>query len=114
MDSILARIQLPSRKKVTEARHAHIPEVLRLPDGREVVTKTLLHRATRPEIWNLQRGTIINAKATGYKYSAEEREWIAGATEEAVMARFKLRKYYARTLIKKMQERQHNGCNDFW
>lgn len=72
-----------------------IPDVIRLPDGREVAIKDLTRRTTNRANHNLRtrRKTTIptgpnKRTAAITKYSIQERVWQSTATVDAIMQRY--------------------------
>jgi len=113
MDSPLARIQLPSRKKVAEAKHSMIPEKIHLPDGRSIKVKDILRAPTGIEIYNLRNPVRVPLnKAPGQKYHHEDWIWMATNTIEAIMNRYQVPRAYAGILRSKClsKSEKYNNC----
>jgi len=89
------------RKKNIKDPPIKIPDILRLPDGREFVLKDLMVKPKR-EFINLRTktvGTRPNNVCKEPKYSYQDHVWISQADPVEVMNRFELRREYVKTFI---------------
>jgi hypothetical protein len=104
--SPLGRILVPAKTSRTEARHNIIPEVIRLPDGREFNVTELVAPRGRPEYYNLRSRMPrqTRTRAGQSKYSIEDRIWMADATIGQITEKWSVNESYARIL--KSQGRQ--------
>jgi hypothetical protein len=96
--SPLGRVTRSGRS--VEARKPIIPELIRLPDGREFVTADLLRARTRPENYNLRRRNPQQpiAKRGNTKYGPDDHRWILTASLIDIQQRYGINETYARQL----------------
>jgi len=77
---------------------AVIPDVIRLPDGREFRTLDLLMRVRRLPRINLQTGTQQRPRGGAARYTQEEREFLAVARIRSIQERYQVTEEQAKRM----------------
>ena len=81
-----------------ESKENHIPERLRLPDGREFDTMTLLAAKTKIINYNLRHKIRKPVESRRPKYTLTQRTWFAQSTLEQIQTHFGVTLAQARNL----------------
>lgn len=76
---------------------APIPELIRLPDGREIPTDEIINRARNRTSFNLRVRLKLELRAYT-KYTLEDRRWISEQNYATLMERYNLTTQQARML----------------
>jgi hypothetical protein len=97
-------------KTLVQSRDNHIPERIRLPDGREFVTADLFAARTKKISYNL-KCKMRQVTARKPKYSDQERAWIAQATPLQIQVRYDMTPAQARGLLNSSRNMLKNGRN---
>ena len=105
--SPLGRVMLRTGR-IKEYRGDCIPEYITLPDGREVALRDLIGKVKNRISIDARNPKASLERKVYYKYTDEDRIWIAEHTIEQVVERYKVTPNYAKLLIGECQRRFKN------
>lgn len=98
--------ELPKKRKYKPYNGDIIPEVIRLPDGREIAVKDIANKIKNRRNYNrLKIAKTANSILNNYrKYTPEQRLWQSQQTVESLKQQYNLTAPQAYSMIRQAQE----------